>query len=311
MGLFLGKTMKVSTDIANTNSSYNSATLTSDADYVHPRNTISLGVAGAAGSLKWGGMFLYGTAKHDDKETTTSVKHEASAMEVRGGVSLEDMVDAYVHLYLPAESKRNLTGAASQNDKFESEMGYRVGANYGLGMLKENLKVYVDYEMTSFKAKDGGATQIYNIKGERSALELGFAESVMADNNLKYFWAGGFGWVETKESDSVNNPSREPQTTDAMFLPVALGLEYTANDWLVFRGSVKQRVVIDQGETKSKGANETTTDKTDNFPNSTTAAAGAGLKFGKFMVDGTFAGTTSGNINATNLLANVSFTYSL
>ncbi len=73
---------------------------------------------------------------------------------------------------------------------------------------------------------------------------------------------------------------------------------------MTFRGSVKQTVLL--GERKVDVAGGDTTDK---LLNDTTVAVGAGLKWNKIELDGSLAGSTTGNVDANELLANAALTY--
>lgn len=105
-------------------------------------------------------------------------------------------------------------------------------------------------------------------------------------------------------------------------LPVWMGLETAANDWLTLRASIKQSVLLAQSKDEN-GYTATSTSGVDGAfgavteysaePNNTVAAFGAGLRWNQLTVDGTLSGLTGGSANqkidATNLLAQVGMTY--
>lgn len=101
-----------------------------------------------------------------------------------------------------------------------------------------------------------------------------------------------------------------------MYLPVWIGVEANAADWLTLRGSITQTVLLNNvkdevGLPAASGVSGATGAVSEYAPgaNNTVVAAGAGLKFKAISVDGTLAGATTQNLNQTDLLAQLGMTY--
>jgi hypothetical protein len=91
-------------------------------------------------------------------------------------------------------------------------------------------------------------------------------------------------------------------------LPLSLGLELPANDWLTFRSSIVQSVLLD-----TSSRTDTINDFETSGSDDTTVAAGVSLIFNKLSIDATLEGINdgTGKINGVSLLGNVGFTYTL
>ena len=120
------------------------------------------------------------------------------------------------------------------------------------------------------------------------------------DASAKFFYGAGLTSTTTKEKVA------DTKTND-LHLPLIIGLEAEANSWLTVRGSVTQNLLlVDSSKTEAAG---TTTAETNPGANSTTLAAGAGLKFNKVVVDGSILAAGSQVLNSANLLGQVGLTY--
>ena len=99
-------------------------------------------------------------------------------------------------------------------------------------------------------------------------------------------------------------------------LPVWIGVEANAADWLTLRGSVTQSVLLDSTKDEIglaatslvSGANGAVSDFA-NSPNNTVVAAGVGFKFKAITVDGTLAGATTQNLNQNDFMSQLGVTY--
>lgn len=103
----------------------------------------------------------------------------------------------------------------------------------------------------------------------------------------------------------------------SLVLPVIIGIEVNAADWLTVRGAVTQNVLLatnkdEIGLPAASGFANTTGAATDfgNAPNSTAVSAGLGFKLKKELsLDGTLATATTQNIDTNNFLVQVGATY--
>jgi hypothetical protein len=103
-------------------------------------------------------------------------------------------------------------------------------------------------------------------------------------------------------------------------LPLILGLENKAADWLVLRGSVLQTVLLAQSKDEVgypaaavSGATGVVDAEYAAEPNNTRVSVGASLVFGKVQIDGLLSGLTGSTANqkvdGTNLLSQVGVVY--
>lgn len=89
-------------------------------------------------------------------------------------------------------------------------------------------------------------------------------------------------------------------------LPITIGLEVEAANWMTLRGSVSQSTLISNTKIEAGGV---ATTETAPGANTTTVALGAGLKFNKLTFDGTLTTATTQTVNTTALLAQAGMTY--
>ncbi len=96
----------------------------------------------------------------------------------------------------------------------------------------------------------------------------------------------------------------EKDERSAFVLPAFLGIEAPVTSWAIVRASVVQNILV--GNTKD----ETPTPDVDSgIPSNTLVAAGLGLKYGQFILDGSLTAAGTGNINGSSFLSQASITY--
>ena len=120
--------------------------------------------------------------------------------------------------------------------------------------------------------------------------------------------------------DSVTvNDKAKSKDFNRLALPVWMGLEHQAADWLVVRASIKQTIYAQSKDDASfpAGTNDGTNGAVTDFaaePNNTEAAVGLGLRFNNVMIDGTLQGLTgasaSQQVNTSTFFALAGLTYS-
>ena len=129
----------------------------------------------------------------------------------------------------------------------------------------------------------------------------------------EFFMGAGLQQVTVKDKQADKKFNR---TT----LPLILGAEAKANDWLVLRGSITQTVLVAQskdevGYTAASltGASGVVDAEFSAEANNTAVAAGVGIVMNKVQLDATLKGltgtTANQNINGTDLLAQVGVVY--
>lgn len=118
--------------------------------------------------------------------------------------------------------------------------------------------------------------------------------------------------INCKTQASVECSTRYSKT----MLPVLFGFEAQASELLVLRGSITQTLGVNSTEDEiglpaASGIPSTTGAVTDfsASPNTTSVAAGLGLKFNKVLIDGTMGAATSQVLNSNSLFTQASLTY--
>ncbi len=284
--------------------------------------------------LKWGANALYSSGKD---ETRTS---KDSAAAVRGGV-IGSNWDAHLNLSLNSKSEASeaiaiapLGAAATVSQEFKGKIGYQVGGSYLLDS-KNRLFGYVKHfgweQTDSFTYSAGQSAAIGGqngtVKGDFTSYFFGWGRDFDVNNGDKVFTS-----VSAKQTD-INLSFANKSEVRHMIVPVTLGYEAKATDWLTIRGSVVQNLYgqKDNKNVNNYGATGTRLNKVassaltatyggsgkSTIANSTTVNAGATLTFDQLTIDGLIGttgstGTSSsktGVLSASNLETSVGVTY--
>jgi hypothetical protein len=96
----------------------------------------------------------------------------------------------------------------------------------------------------------------------------------------------------------------EKDEKSAFVLPAFLGIEAPVTSWAIVRASVMQNILV--GNTKDETP---ATDVEAGIASNTLVAAGLGLKYGNFVLDGSLTAAGTGNINGSSFLSQASITY--
>ncbi len=241
-------------------------------------NPLNLYYAAKAGDLQWGlGLFYVSNDVKTSKMKENIMGLTASATAASGW-------DAQLTVGLGAESKNETT--------VNSEKVLKGGSSIALsgGYKMDTMYVYGSYKTAGAKLTTGTTT---NADWDINAMAVGVVNSHKKDG-ADFFY--GVSYNMTTINDKNNTTTGKNETTT---FPVIIGVEAEATSWMVLRGSVTQNVLL--GSTKTAGSDANT------ISDSTNVAAGAGLKFGKFMLDGTFAKVASGAAAGTGLGADANF----
>jgi hypothetical protein len=224
----------------------------------------------------------------------------------------------------------------------ESSAGLRLAASYGDFKWKANLGLVNKAVNTAGDELNGDTYFNLGLRYNQNTLRYGLDVTTWAvsqtlnagvssnlshsyqDINLRvvdvrkteageFFMGAGLQQVTVKDKLADKKFNR---TT----LPLVLGAETKANDWLVLRGSVTQSVLISQsknevGYTSASltGANGVVDAEFSAEANNTAVAAGVGIMMNKVQFDATLTGLTGSaatqNINGTDFLAQVGAVY--
>ena len=236
--------------------------------------------------LSWGASMFY---SNSDKK---GPKLKQDTMGLRVGARTA-MWDAFVNVGLSNNAKDESNTASIKEIKGKS--AFKLGGGYSF----DSLYVYGNYTTSGFKGSAAG-TDTSDVDGSQMA--VGVVETMKKDGT-DFFYGVSYHMDSYKQKVGTETKS------EATYMPVVIGIEADANSWMVLRASVTQNVVLggikdEMGLVTGAVLNETNT-----WNNSTTVAAGTGMKFNKFTFDGTLGAANGGVVNTTNLLANASLTY--
>ena len=273
----------------------------SDTDYATTNqladtdNLLDVFVAGDTGSIKWGWNFLYSKSETDNGAGNVN-NSENDAMATRLGMIMGD-IEAFANISLGNEAKRDNT---TNKAKFEGSLGFHVGGAYNMGDSKfVGSYKQLDWDQTF------GATPVKSEGGfTKYTVGWGHTHNV---NEMTRVYTQLFYESTKVEVKYATNPVEMSHTV----LPLVVGFEAKATDWLSLRGSIKSNIV--KGEVKEKGIGSHfsaayrgllgakfgtsntagTTENKKTLANSTDVAAGATLHFGKLNVDGMIGATGS------------------
>lgn len=225
----------------------------------------------------------------------------------------------------------------------ESSTGLRAGGSHGAFGWKLNLGLTNTAETTTVKMKGGmyanlglrykidttsfgfdftnWGVKVENVPAATTAHDHDYQNIVLRAVNVikvesnEYFVGAGLNQTNLKDKVADKKLNR-------LHLPMIMGFEAKATDWLMLRGSITQSILISNSkdERPYPAVSGITTPATNvvnleyaGEPNNTSVAVGAGLKFGKLTLDGTLKDlmTSSGGqrIDGSNLLAQVGVVY--
>jgi hypothetical protein len=251
------------------------------------QNPLFLAYAMKMGDMSVGAGLRYSNfddKKNDEKESSMALNFGARSAAW----------DVALDLGLTDEWKTGTTNA-QPSDSYKGKSAISLTGGYN---VTETMYVNAGFKTGGAKLEDA-ATEVADIA--YTNITVGVTESIKKDG-AEFFYGAGLLSASTEEKKSDTKIT-------AMKMPLIIGLEAEANSWLTLRGSVTQTLLlVDSDKTATAGVASV---ETSPGANSTTLAAGAGLKFNKVTVDGSILAGGSQVINATagNLLGQVGLTY--
>lgn len=267
-------------------------------------NSTSLWIGGEAG-VKWGASLVYTTSENQANTTATTQK-EQDAMRLRLGVS-RDNWEAFSTINL-----KNTVENGDSSAEFKGKLGYQVGGIY-------KMNDYRFYVVRRDLKGENKAKQEMSI----SSTEIGVGRQEKINDKTTLFTKASVSMLETENDSQTNGFGVGVCTTGAASVvgckeysstrvPVIIGLETRAAEWLTVRGSVGQNIY---GQEEDK-------DKKRSIINSTLVSAGASFHFGDFDIDGVIGNNADGQspkVNGTStgfgqlrtdsIMSRVSMTY--
>ncbi len=279
-------------------------------------NQLDLFFGGTAGSLKWGTNFVYTS----DFDKSTSARDYGTA--VRFGV-IGSKWDAFANISTGSKSKRTTThnfvglGATFNGtvySEFSGKLGFHLGGGY---QLTDTGKIYAFLKKFDWEQTDTGGTTAgfgsasLNGRGQFGTVDAGFTTYALGYGNVMKSGRGTFYSNVEYRMKEINVDYTTKAEGKNVTLPVTLGYEYEATNWLTLRGSVKQTVwgyknnnnygklnVIAKNLADQEFGTDTS-GKKHTFDQTTNVNAGATLNFNNIKIDG-FIGTAGTNGTATS-----------
>jgi hypothetical protein len=244
-------------------------------------------------------------------------------MAVRLGAST-DMWEAHANLSLKGETK---TSAATP-EEFDGSLGLHLGGSYKLG----GGKVIANYKSLKWDIKN--ATHTTAVEAKYSQMWLGYGHEQEVAGGTLY---SQVYYRSTKVEAPFTTAAGAAELKHTL-IPLVVGYEAKANDWLTLRGSVSANL---QGKVENKGINAANFNATvaavlagafdatqntaletrkETIDGAVAVSAGATLNFGKLSVDGLIGttgsnrgtgdvGNTNGVLSMDNLLTRVGMSY--
>lgn len=250
-------------------------------------NPLNLFYASKAGDMSYGAGLFYTASEDKDAKTKQGVTGLVGSMTMGAieaklllglGNTAEDNSNAASKVKLTGKTTAKLHGAYRMDDMY----------------------YYAQYDMSGAKKETGSTT---NNDWEASSVKVGVTHSTKKDAT-EFFYGAEYVMGTLKDKATAVDTKTETSS-----LPLIVGLEADAANWLTFRGSVKQSIFVNNTKVKAAAAANATIENINDA--NTVVAAGVGMKWNKFTVDGTLKAATTGDfgLDGTNFLGNVAMTY--
>lgn len=251
------------------------ATLTDGTTLLSTENPIEIFYGSKSGDMSWGAGVVYTSS---DKK---ALDRKQNALGIRMGVKTDDWA-AFANVGLGAtatdESKNEVKGTSA----------LQIGGSYNI----DNAKAYVQYQKAGAKATLG-ANGAAAFEADITETTIGFMNTFKKEASMA-FYSIAYVMDQTEEKVADNK-------TVASSLPITMGAEIAAADWLKLRGSISQNVLV--------GSVKVGNGETDSSNHNTTTAAGAGFVWGRNNLDVVMTMGTDGSLDASTLGTNASYTY--
>ncbi len=268
-------------------------------------NPLQLTYASKNGDINWGaGLFYVGNAFKDQSLAATATftgDIDQNIMGLLVGAN-NGVWDAQLRLGLGGKTEMSGTFAgfagtasaainAATDLTFESTQSMKLSGGY----LMDSMYIYGGYDMRAGEVKTNAAT-LADLTSTQ--LTVGVVNSHKKDG-IDFFY--GISYVMTTTEDDVGAGSKDESTV----APMIVGVEAEVSSWLTLRGALTQNLGLLSSSKPDGGSAGATED-------STTTALGAGMKWGKAMVDVVVSTGTDGNFgfdSGGDILSQASVTY--
>ena len=212
-------------------------------------NNLDIFIAGDAG-VQWGVRLTNGSYENETNDS------DASQTRLTVGV-VSGNIDSFLNFGVANNADDGAGG------EFEGAGSIDFGVTYAMG----DMDLYARY--STITAEDANDDEY-----SRTDTTIGVAKNYKL-NDKANAWASAYYTISDQEND-FTAVSATGESNDT-FLPIVIGVEVMAKEWLTLRGSVVHEVI---GTTEAD--NGDVSSRTD----STTVNAGASLVFGDLSIDG-------------------------
>lgn len=262
--------------------------------YIVPQNMAHLFYGTQSGDMIYYGGVYY--SNKDDKFNNATESSSGLSFSVKSGPSI---------LFVNYSLVNSVEAAAGT--KFDG------AGNVKLALRHRADDMVYGLDVISWTAKSSTAGTENESFGNQSIF-LRALKSTKAENGSEVFY--GAQVVSTTVTCKVTGSAACSTKFARMTLPVWIGVEANAADWLTIRGSITQTVLVNSTKddiglpatSGVSGANGAVSDLSA-AANNTAVAAGLGFKFKSITVDGTLAGATTQALNQANFLSQLGMTY--
>jgi|GEM_PF-1237110 len=263
-------------------------TATVGGTFAEGQNSVDI-IYGGGDALRWGGGL---SLTRSSMATAVGLEADVQALEFRGGMH-SDNFEVFGSMLLGAQTE---TALGTTKGELEENFGLAAGAGFQLGA---NSRLYGNLTWDNFNASRRDDSVEYD--GQGLELGVGFANWRNLQNNARFFYAVELHYLRVKADDA--KPTKIDELYSQVTLPVNLGVEADARDWLRMRASVRQNILL--GTAKTTAGTTSDSRKYENAPNDTSVAFGVGTSLNQFNFDAALVQVLNGD----NGRAEVSMTY--
>jgi hypothetical protein len=195
---------------------------------------------------------------------------------------------------------------AAAGKKFDGK-GY---SNSSVSYLLDETLFYLSYLIADAKS----STNLVDNEFHRiESVTLGLVDSNLKEENT-FFWSAEV--ISNSVKCKVNASTECNKTFTSTSLPVLIGIEARANDWMTLRSTIKQIFLVSLVKDELgypvgsiAGATGAVQDLS-TTANSTVMTLGMGLNFNKISIDGILTTSTTQTLNFNTFLSQVGVSYS-
>ncbi len=261
------------------------------------QNNTDFFIAGDAG-VQWGVRLTY----HSFEDEQAATEDKSDAMRAVLGVISGD-TEAFLNFGISNKVEE------TSGQEFEGKSSIDLGITHGMGDVDYMVR-YQSIQAEESTTKD--EVKVNNI-------HLGVAKNYKL-NDKATAWASAWYKMDKAECDGANTSFQTAICKAANndekkdnYLPIIMGVEVMAKEWLTLRGSVTHNIM---GTTENGAGDKKTMEDT------TEIAAGASLMWGDLALDGVIGNSNAGanasatdtsagqgNLRSDNLMSRVSLTY--